>query len=150
MITCKNCNCTNTVKNGKVRFKQRYKCSNCGFNFVFGDGRIDRKAEIKKALCVILYALGKASFGFLGKLFGVSRSTTYNWIKKIAGDIEDPKVGADIKEIEFDEMWHFIGSKKTKNGSLRRWTVVQGELLPGLLVVVMLTRSDDCTISSNT
>jgi len=43
--------------------------------------------------------------------------------------------------MEFDEMGHFIGSKKTKNGSSKRWIVAQGELLPGLSVIVMLQPS---------
>jgi hypothetical protein len=37
-----------------------------------------------------------------------------NWIKKGASEVEMPKICGDIKEIEFDEMWHFIGSKKQK------------------------------------
>ena len=70
MVTCKNCHDTHTVKNGFVRDKQRYKCKLCGYNFVLGDERYSHASEVKKALCIILYSLGKASFGFLAKLFG--------------------------------------------------------------------------------
>jgi transposase-like protein len=76
MVACKNCYDTHTVKNGVVRAKQRYKCKLCGYNFVLGDDRHSQAREVKKALCLILYALGKASFGFLAKLLGVSRTTT--------------------------------------------------------------------------
>jgi len=89
---------------------------------------------------VILYSLGKASFRMLGKTFGHSHSLMYRWISKEADDLPEPAITTDIKEMEFDEMWHFIGSKKTKSGLSKRWTVVQGELLPGLSVVVMLQR----------
>ncbi|OYW90276.1 MAG: hypothetical protein B7Z18_11660 [Alishewanella sp. 32-51-5] len=51
----------------------------------------------------------------------------------------------EIKEIEFDEMWHFIQSKKTKNGSSKQWIVAQGELLPGLSAIVMLQPLGDST-----
>src|SRR5437870_426726 len=78
MIACKNCQDTQTVKNGFVRDKQRYKCKTCGYNFVLGDERHSHSTEVKKALCIILYSLGKASFGFLAKLLGVSRTTTYH------------------------------------------------------------------------
>ena len=105
---------------------------------------------IKKALCVILYSLGKASFGFLAKLFGVSRSLTYRWVKSEAESLPEPEISNEIKEIEFDEMWHFIQSKKTKYGSSRRWIVAQGELLPGLLGIVMLQPSDDYIKSLST
>ena len=67
-MTCKNCRNTHTVKNGFGRGKQRDKCHACGYTFVLGDARHSHATEIKKALAIILYALGKSSFGFLGKL----------------------------------------------------------------------------------
>jgi transposase len=149
MITCKNCQHTHTVKNGFVRGKQRYQCRACGYNFVIGDERHSHSTEVKKALCVILYSLGKASFGFLAKLLGVSRTTTYYWIRQAATSTDEPTIAPDVQEIEFDEMWHFIQSKKEKFGSLKPWIVVQGEPLPGYLVVVMLQRSNDSTTKSN-
>ena len=116
MITCKNCQQTHTVKNGFVRGKQRYQCRDCGYNFVLGDERHSHTTEIKKALCIILYSLGKASFGFLAKLLGVSRTTTYYWIRRAAANTDEPTIAPDIREIEFDEMWHFIQSKREKSG----------------------------------
>ena len=144
MIPCKNCHQTNTVKNGHVRGKQRYKCHACGYNFVVGDERHKPETEVKKALSILLYSLGKASFGFLGKLFGVSRTTTYYWVRQAAETTEEPTIGEDIQAIEFDEMWHFIQSKKTNAGSSKRWIIAQGEPLPGYSVVVMLQHSNAC------
>jgi len=108
---------------------------------VQGDARIKESLAIKKALAVVLYSLAKASFGMLGKVFGVSRGLTYRWIKEEAQALPEPEVPGDIREMEFDEMWHFIGSKKTSSGSSRRWIVAQGEPWPGLQAVVMLQRS---------
>src|SRR5262245_5278497 len=149
MIPCKNCRDTQTVKNGFVRGKQRYKCRACGYNFVLGDAHQSHTREIKKALAIILYSLGKASFGFLGKLFGVSRTTTYYWIRQAATSIDEPTIAEDIQEIDFDEMWHFIQSKKENFGSLKPWIVAQGEPLPGYSVVVMLRHSNGSMINSN-
>src|SRR5262250_2556388 len=112
MIACKNCQQISTVKNGFVRGKQRYKCHACHYTFVVGDERHKPETELKKALSVVLYALGKASFGFLAKLFGVSRTTTYSWIRDIATTIAEPAIAGDIHAIDFDEMWHCIQSKK--------------------------------------
>jgi transposase-like protein len=39
MVECKNCKSEKVVKSGKVRGKQRYKCMDCGYNFVIGDER---------------------------------------------------------------------------------------------------------------
>lgn len=150
MVICKNCEGLKVVKNGKARGCQRYKCKDCKYIFVVGDKRTNLSTEKKKALSIILYAIGKSSFGFLGKLFGVSRSTTYKWIKNVAEGIDEPIISSSIKEIEFDEMWHFIQSKKTKSGSSKRWIVAQGELLPGLSVVVMLQPSNASIIKSST
>ena len=86
----------------------------------------------------------------MGKVFGVSRTTTYNWIKQMGEEVDYPKISEGIKEIEFDEMWHFVQSKKTKDGSSRPWIVVQGEALPGLSAIMMLKPSKGSTIKSNT
>lgn len=148
MIQCKRCQSEDVVKNGEVRGKQRYRCKLCAYNFIEGDRRINESLVVKKALAVILYALGKASFSMLGKIFGHSPSLLYRWITEEAALLPEPVVSSDIKEMEFDEMWHFIGSKKTKSGSSRRWIVAQGELLPGWSAIVMLQRSDASTIRS--
>ena len=145
MVICKRCGSTDHVKNGIVRGKRRYKCQRCAYNFIEGDNRIDKTLVLKKALAVLLYALGKASFGFLGKLFGVSRSLTYRWIRDAASELPDPTVSGTITEMEFDEMWHFIGSKKTNVGLSKPWIVGQGELWPGCSVIVMLQRSNGST-----
>ena len=55
-----------------ARGHQRYKCKECGYNFVVGDGRVDPNAAVKRAFAVILYSLGKGSYGFIAKLFGVT------------------------------------------------------------------------------
>ncbi|MDR3349881.1 MAG: hypothetical protein LBO03_09870, partial [Acidaminococcales bacterium] len=62
MVPCKNCKSESTVKNGIVREKQRYRCNKCGYNFVEGDDRTNEKIAAKKAMCVLLHSLGKASF----------------------------------------------------------------------------------------
>ena len=142
MILCKRCNSVGSVKNGKVRGKQRYRCKSCGYNFIEGDARINDSLPAKKALAVLLYSLSKASFTMLGKLFGHSPSLIYGWINEAGAALPEPDISDDIKEIEFDEMWHFLKSKKTKNGSSRPWIVAQGEPLHGLQVVVMLIPSD--------
>jgi len=90
MEECKNCKSTETVKNGLVRQKQRYKCKSCGHNFVYGDERRIKSTELKRITSVLLYSLGKASFRFLAKLFDVSPTTTYNWVRQTAESFGDP------------------------------------------------------------
>ena len=148
MVSCKHCGSTDSVKHGQARGKQRYRCRRCGRHFVEGDGRVKESLAVKKALAIVLYSLAKASFGMLGKVFGVSRSLTYRWIRNAAEALPEPGVPGDIKEMEFDELWHFIGSKKTSSGSSRRWIVAQGEPWPGLQAVVILKPAGGSTIKS--
>ena len=149
MIDCKVCHSEEIVKNGCTRGVQRYKCKACGLNFVKGDRRQKSQTAVKKALCVILYSLGKASFSMLGKILGHSPSIVYRWVVEAMEKTQEPQIASDIQEMEFDEMWHFLQKKVKNSGLSRRWIVVQGELLPGLQGVVMLQRSSDFMTKSN-
>jgi len=147
MITCKNCKSEHKTKSGTVNNKQRYKCKDCGYHYVEGDGRTNDKVAAKKALCVLLYSLGKASFRMLAKIFDTNQSLVYRWIVEAGAKLPEPRIDNDITEIEFDEMWHFVKAKKTSYGLSKHLTVAQGELSPGYSVVVMLKHSPGSTIN---
>jgi transposase-like protein len=131
MIECKNCKSTNTTKNGKARRKQRYKCKDCGYNFVIGHAYYTPQKQSMKALAVMLYALGKGSYRMLGKIFGVSNGTIGNWVKEAANGLPEAEIPNEIKEMEFDEMWHYIGKKNGNYGLSRQLTEKQIEWLRG-------------------
>jgi hypothetical protein len=69
-----------------------------------------------KSLVALLYSQGKGSYGFIGKLLNKSRSTIYRWVKETALYLSNPVIDDNIKEIEIDEIWHFLNRKKTKYG----------------------------------
>ena len=146
MPECKNCKSRSVVKNGIVREKQRYKCKECGYNFVLGDGRTNEKIAAKKAMCVLLYTLSKASYNGLARIFDTWPSLVYRWIVEAGAKLPDEPVPGDIKHMEFDEMWHFVGSKKRSYGSLKHLIVADGEPWPGCSAVVILKPSNDSTI----
>ena len=142
MPHCKNCQSPNVIKRGITRGKQRFKCKECNYHFVVGDARTNEKIAAKKAMCVILYSLGKGSFRMLAKIFNTSPSLTYRWIVEAGCKLPDQEIPGDITQMEFDEMWHFIKSKKTSFGSSKPLTVAAGELWPGCSAVVILQPSD--------
>ena len=144
MLRCKGCHGELIVKNGFVRGKQRYRCKLCSLNFISGDARTSPQVAMKKALCVLLYGLGKASFNMLGKLLNHSPALIYRWVREAMEKLDEPDISSSVQEIEFDEMWHFVQSKKTKFGSSKRWIAAVGEPSPGLRAIVMLQRLDDC------
>ena len=65
-----------------------------------------------KALAILLYGMSRSSYSFLAKLFKVSPTAVYNWIRNCAESIGEAVVNKGDYDIEFDEMWHFVGSKK--------------------------------------
>ena len=148
-MKCKKCDSERTVKSGIVAGKQRYQCKECGCNFREGDNRTNDKIIAKKALCILLYAMAKGSYRMLGRILRIDHTLVYRWIREFGESLAEPEVSGEISEMEFDEMWHFIGSKKERFGSSRLLTVAQGELWPGYLVVVILQPSDDYTKKSN-
>ena len=141
MPRCKNCTSERAVRNGTVRGKQRYLCKECGFNFVEGDARTNEKITAKKAMLILLYSLGKASFNLLARLFDTWPSQVYRWVVQEGLSLPEQEVPGTIKEMEFDEMWHFIGSKKTSFGSSKPLIVAEGELWPGCSAIVILRPS---------
>ena len=94
--------------------------------------------EAKLAMCLLLHGMAKGSFRMLGKLFGINHATLYRRIRKSGESLPEPEVGMGIREIPFDEMWHFIGSKKQIRGYPSRGS-------RGCSAVVILQLSDDFT-----
>ena len=56
--------------------------------------------------------MSKGSFNFLGRLFKVSPTAVYKWVRKEAEMLPYPEIKNRIQEIEIDEMWYFVQSKK--------------------------------------
>jgi hypothetical protein len=110
-----------------------------------GDNRTNEKIAAQKAMCILLYAMAKGSYRMLGHMFKRSHSLIYRWVRVFGEKLEEPKVPGGIKEMEFDEMWHFVGSKKNHFGSSKPLIVAHGEPWPGYSAIVILQRSEDFT-----
>ena len=143
--TCKRCGCNEFTKNGIVRGKQRYRCKQCKYNFVEGDNR-EKVSPEGKALAVLLYGTGKSSYGFIAKLFKVSRTAVLKWIRSIAQRLPEPIITSEIKEVEIDEMWHFINEKNKSYGCGGSWIVFETKPADGLSAIVLIKPSKDCMI----
>ena len=107
--SCPKCKCPEVVKNGKVQDKQRYKCKNCGFQFMRLTPRGRPASE--KAHALELYTTG-LSMNSIAKILNVSTTAVMKWIKSFAkATYEKPKPEGSL-QIECDEMWHYIHKKK--------------------------------------
>jgi transposase-like protein len=142
---CKKCGSERAVKSGVVAGKQRYCCKDCKCNFREGDNRTSHSIAAKKAFLLMFYAMGKGSYRMLGRIFGIDHTLVYRWIRAFGEALPEPEISGDIREMEFDEMWHFVGSKKTGFGPSRPLTVARGEPWPGCSAVVILQHSGGST-----
>ena len=145
MAICKKCGSAKCVKSGKIRTKQRRLCKECGCNFVEGDARTNGNIAATKAMCVVLYTLAKSSYNMLGRIFNRDRSLVCRWIREAGASMPEPDASGEVKEIGFDEMWHFIKQKKTRFGSSKPMIAAHGELSPGCSALVMLQHSGGFT-----
>ena len=109
-----NCQSIEVVQNGKVQGKQRYKCKSCSLQFTRLTPR-GRPAQ-EKAMAVTLYTLG-LSIRAIARLIGVSPTAVLKWIKTFAKTHYEKPAPGDAIIVELDEMWHYLGSKKTSYGS---------------------------------
>jgi transposase len=150
MSLCKKCGSERAVKNGVVAGKQRYRCKDCGCNYREDNERTNEKVAAKKSLCILFYAMAKGSYRMMGRILGINHTLVYRWVRSFEESLSEPEVSGEITQMEFDEMRHFVGSKKTNFGSSKPLTVAHGEPWLGCLAVVILQPSDDSTTSSNT
>lgn len=149
IINCKRCNSSETVNNGSLRGKQSYKCKSCSYRFVIGDDRV-KLSPFASSLIVLLYSSCKASYNLLGKLFGVSPVAIMKLLKRTSDSLPSPEIPSSIKEVSFDEMWHFIKEKKTRYGSGVVLSMLEIELLDGILEIVVMKHSEIFTKDLNT
>jgi insertion element IS1 protein InsB len=120
MIThpCPQCGSSQLVKNGKtVQGKQKYHCRTCG---TYGTLQCsvrytpERKAEILRAYHE------RSSLRGWERTFGVARQTVAKWLRQEADALPDSPPVAEAATpdvLELDELWSFVGSKKTNAGS---------------------------------
>ena len=60
-----------------------------------------------------------SGFRSTGRQLGIHHQTVANWAKKQAEQLPSVPVPAEVKTAEFDELFTFIGDKKTGSTSLR-------------------------------
>jgi transposase-like protein len=135
-LRCKRCESARCVRHGVVRGMQRYWCKECNYRFTPTPPR--GKPVAMKALALLLYGMGNMSYGMIAKLLGVSSVAVYKWVRHEAARLPEPRVPADVRELELDEMWHFVNGKKTSGGSGKPMLLLSGEAWPGQWVGVMM------------
>jgi len=114
-MNCSKCNCSESVKSGKIKGRQRYKCKECGCNYTVElKSTAKPKSQKKQALHLYLEGLG---FRSIGRILGVSNVAVLNWIKNFGKQVQELHADSqEIEMVEVDEMHSYIGQKKTTVG----------------------------------
>jgi transposase-like protein len=114
-MNCSKCNCSKSVKSGKINGRQRYKCKECGCNYTVSIKSTAKPKSLKKqALHLYLEGLG---FRSIGRFLGVSNVSVLNWIRDFGKKVQElHSTSQDIEIVEVDEMHSYVGSKKTTVG----------------------------------
>jgi transposase-like protein len=137
-ISCPSCQGQHIRKNGKSRHgHQRFVCVSCRATFGQTDHR--RINEERKQNALRHYAEG-VGLRATERLVEVSHNSVMNWVRQEVAGQSLAKVDAgQVQIIEADELWSYMGQKKTGFGSggllialpakcsLGRWVIVTPE-----------------------
>jgi transposase-like protein len=115
MQSCPNCeNCEKQIKSGKNRCgTQRYLCRSCGKTYTL-DPQPQGYSEEVREKAVRLYVEGN-NFRRIGRLLAVNHQSVVNWVNAYHAKVKDKAdLPRETEVIEIDELWTFVGEKKTK------------------------------------
>ena len=115
-IQCAQCGSARIVKNGRSRHgHQRFKCRACGVTFGDLDHRRVEPGLRENALRHYVEGVGLRA---TERLVGVSHNSVMNWVREEVAGLALAQVdAAQIDTIEADELWTYVGKKKSQFGS---------------------------------
>ena len=105
------------IKSGKNRCgSQRFLCQECGKTYTPVPKQQGYGEEVREK-AVRMYVEG-INFRRIGRLLGVNHQSVVNWVNKhhlkVSGKAEQKISQTTAETIEMDELWTFVGEKKTK------------------------------------
>jgi len=134
-MDCKKCGGKEHSKNGFVKGHQRYKCKNCGYQFV---PTLRKGFDEQTKLTACLLYINGLSLRTIARLLNTSATSVLSWVRKFAlQNYEKPQPNSDAVIIQIDEMWHFLHLKKTNFGYGKHIVLLQDSLSTGNVVIVI-------------
>ena len=105
---------TRQIKDGHNRSgSQRHKCQHCGKRYTPFPKERGYSREIREK-AIKMYIDG-INFRRIGRFLGVHNQSVINWVNAYAEELPDAPVPERVEDVEMDELFTFIGSKKTKS-----------------------------------
>ena len=111
--------CHNKEKQHKVgkttAGSQRYRCYGCKHTYTPIKKKRGYDEEIRQQ-ALRMYVDGM-NLRRIGRQLGIHHQTVANWVKAYASQLPDAPVPEQVDEAEMDELFTFIGDKKTGSTS---------------------------------
>jgi insertion element IS1 protein InsB len=115
-IACPRCSSTKIKKNGKTaNRKQRYQCKDCGRQFITAYSYLGRMESVREL--IVPMTLNGCGVRDISRVLLVSSNTVLKTLRTSAAIIAELSVSPRIRDLEIDEFWSFVGSKRRP-----RWT----------------------------
>ena len=109
--------CQATRKQCKVGFNQsgsqKYRCYECGKNYT-PKPNINGYPPEKRLKAIKLYLEGN-SFRSIERILQINHQSVANWVKTYSEKLPKAKIPEKPKVAELDELFSFVGKKKTKS-----------------------------------
>ena len=114
-MRCPKCQSTKgQVKNGLNKSgSQKYLCRACGRVYTPAPNPNGYGDEIR-LLAIRMYVEGN-SYNAIGRILKVNPQSVVNWVKHYTAQLPAAPVPSQPKIAELDELYTFIGKKKTKS-----------------------------------
>ena len=107
--------CSATVKQNKIgktsAGSQRYRCFVCQCKYTPEKKKRGYAPDLRKQ-AVQLYVDGM-NLRRIGRLLGIHHRTISDWVKAYAESLPETPMPEDVRTAELDELFTFIGNKKT-------------------------------------
>jgi transposase-like protein len=102
------------VKNGlNSSGSQKYKCNECGAVYTPEAKENGYPVETRR-LAIRMYVEG-SSYGSIGRVLKVNPQSVANWVKQYTSQLPAAPIPSKIRKAELDELYTFVGEKKTKS-----------------------------------
>jgi transposase-like protein len=116
-MRCPNCKTqTKQVKNGfNGSGSQKYLCKECGHKYTPEPKENGYPAETRQ-LAIRMYVEG-SSYGSIARILKVNPQSVANWVQSYSAKLPPAPLPNKVKKAELDELYTFVGKKKTKSTS---------------------------------
>ena len=114
-MRCPNCKSTKRqVKNGLNKSgSQKYLCHECGSVYT-PEPKPNGYPDEVRLLAIRMYVEGN-SYGSIARILKVNPQSVANWMSHYTAKLPPAPVPHKVNKAELDELYTFIGEKKTKS-----------------------------------